>query len=342
MILTESQKKCPIWPNYIATIDDSDNTIRVESARAGGCYTITKTAKEMLNDLDDSSKARLTTLLVNQREQGLEIPEVTSKLLKNAKSSPSLPVHDRTDRLLKYFVGCSKIVGDEVRISYNNHDISKRMPWVQSTELDEVFAMKMWRAMAWSESSELREVFFLTKYLEEKSWIKKNSTADPEIRIHVSIDGYRHINDSIKTVDPAQAFVAIWFDDEMTNAYEEGIKKAVESAGYTPMRIDKKPDVNKIDDEIIAEIRRSRFLVADFTHGKDGARGGVYFEAGFAYGLGLPVIYTCRKDKVFKLHFDTRQYYHIVWEKPADLCRDLKNRIQALIGDGPKKDIPVT
>ena len=50
----------------------------------------------------------------------------------------------------------------------------------------------------------------------------------------------------------------------MTNAYEEGIKKAVESAGYTPMRIDKKPDVNKIDDEIIAEIRRSRFLVADF------------------------------------------------------------------------------
>ena len=128
----------------------------------------------------------------------------------------------------------------------------------------------------------------------------------------------------------------------MTNAYEEGIKKAVESAGYTPMRIDKKPDVNKIDDEIIAEIRRSRFLVADFTHGKDGARGGVYFEAGFAYGLGLPVIYTCRKDKVVKLHFDTRQYYHIVWEKPADLCRDLKNRIQALIGDGPKKDIPFT
>ena len=78
-----------------------------------------------------------------------------------------------------------------------------------------------------------------------------------------------------------------------------------------------------------------------FTHGKDGARGGVYFEAGLAYGLGLPVIYTCRKDKVFKLHFDTRQYHHIVWEEPADLCRDLKNRIQALIGEGPKKRHPL-
>ncbi len=339
--MTEPQKNCPIWPDYIATIDDSDNSIRVESARAGGCYTITNTAKEILNALDDSSRARLTTLLVNQRERGLEIPEVTPKLIEDAKSSPSLPVHERADRLLKYYVDCSTIVGDEVRISYNNHDISKRMPWVKSTELDDVFAMKMWRAMAWSESTELREVFFLTTYLKKQGWITTNSYG-AEIGICVSIDGYRHINDSITTVNPAQAFVAMWFDEEMTIAYEAGIKNAVESAGYTPMRIDKKPDVNKIDDEIIAEIRRSRFLVADFTQGDDGARGGVYFEAGFAYGLRLPVIYTCRKDKVDKLHFDTRQYYHIVWENPADLCRDLKNRIQALIGEGPKKDILIT
>ena len=41
------------------------------------------------------------------------------------------------------------------------------------------------------------------------------------------------------------------------------------------------------DDEIIAEIRRSRFLVADFTHGED-REGVVYFEAGFALGLAIP------------------------------------------------------
>ena len=40
------------------------------------------------------------------------------------------------------------------------------------------------------------------------------------------------------------------------------------------------------------QIRKSKFLIADFT----GQRGGVYYEAGFAYGLGLPVIWTCRKD----------------------------------------------
>ena len=103
------------------------------------------------------------------------------------------------------------------------------------------------------------------------------------------------------------------------------------------MRIDKNLNVDKIDDEIIAEIRRSRFLVADFTHGEDGARGGVYYEAGFAYGLRLPVIYSCRKDMVDKLHFDTRQYYHIIWETPEELRDGLAQRIEARIGAGPNK-----
>ena len=76
--------------------------------------------------------------------------------------------------------------------------------------------------------------------------------------------------------------------------------------------------------------------MADFTQGDNGARGGVYFEAGFALGLGLRVVYTCRKDEVDKLAFDTRQYSHILWEKPEDLREALANRIVALIGEGPK------
>ena len=35
-------------------------------------------------------------------------------------------------------------------------------------------------------------------------------------------------------------------------------------------------------------------MVCDLT----GYRGGVYFEAGFAKGLGLDIIYTCKKDWV--------------------------------------------
>jgi nucleoside 2-deoxyribosyltransferase len=91
------------------------------------------------------------------------------------------------------------------------------------------------------------------------------------------------------------------------------------------MRIDLEEHNDKIDDRIISEIRRSGLVVADFT----GQRGGVYFESGFAMGLGIPVIRTCRKDNVDTLHFDTRQYSHVLWESPEELKEKLTNRIRA-------------
>ena len=127
----------------------------------------------------------------------------------------------------------------------------------------------------------------------------------------------------------------MWFDESMNEVYEMGIDPAVRHAGYSPVRIDRKEHANKIDDEIIAEIRRARFVVADFTHGKEGVRGGVYYEAGFAQGLDIPVIFSCREDMIKELHFDTRQYNHIAWNDPEELRDRLLKRITALLGDGP-------
>ena len=125
----------------------------------------------------------------------------------------------------------------------------------------------------------------------------------------------------------------MWFDVTTGDAWADGLKKGIADAGYEPLRIDAKEHVNKICDEIIAEIRRSRFVVADYT----GHRGGVYYEAGFASGLGLTVIPTCRKDEVGNLHFDVRQYNCIDWETPTELANRLQARIEAVIGDGPHK-----
>jgi hypothetical protein len=130
----------------------------------------------------------------------------------------------------------------------------------------------------------------------------------------------------------AIGFIAMWFDDSMNSAFVT-IEQGIRAAGYSAIRIDQKQHNNKIDDEIIAGIRRSKFLVADFT----GHRGGVYFEAGFAKGLGLEVIWLCREDDLEKLHFDTRQYSHIPWQegKLPELAKALKDRIEATIGLGP-------
>ena len=128
-----------------------------------------------------------------------------------------------------------------------------------------------------------------------------------------------------------QAFIAMWFNSVTDEAYGSGIEPAVVAAGYEPLRVDRSHHTNKIDDQIIAEIRRSAFTIADFT----GHRGGVYYEAGFAHGLGKQVIFTCRSDALAELHFDVRQYNTIVWHSAAQLRVELQNRMLAVFGAGP-------
>jgi nucleoside 2-deoxyribosyltransferase len=80
-------------------------------------------------------------------------------------------------------------------------------------------------------------------------------------------------------------------------------------------------------------IRRSRFLVSDLT----GNRPGVYYESGFAAGLGLPVVWTCRKDRLHLVHFDNRQFNFILWEADhlGQFKEALQYRIEATVGQGP-------
>jgi hypothetical protein len=61
----------------------------------------------------------------------------------------------------------------------------------------------------------------------------------------------------------------------------------------------------------------------------------VYFEAGFALGLGLPVIPTCHADQINKLHFDIRHLNTLLWNTPEDLLESLSKRIVAILGTGP-------
>ena len=106
--------------------------------------------------------------------------------------------------------------------------------------------------------------------------------------------------------------------------------KSTERYLLQPDREDKEY-VGGISDEIMAEIRRSRFVIADYTKQVNG----VYFEAGFALGLGLIVIPTCRADELDKLHFDIRHINTLSWKEPANLVDALSKRIRAVIGAGP-------
>lgn len=135
----------------------------------------------------------------------------------------------------------------------------------------------------------------------------------------------------------ARGFVAMDFAENMRDAWTNGFDPAIRAAGFQPIRIDAKDYIGGITDEIISEIRQSRFVVADYT----GQKSGVYFEAGFALALGLPVIPTCRADEIEMLHFDIRHLNTLLWKAPNDLADSLAKRIRAVVGVGPNMQSPL-
>jgi hypothetical protein len=131
--------------------------------------------------------------------------------------------------------------------------------------------------------------------------------------------------------DSSNAFVAMWFNPSR-KAFFEAMSRAINDAGYFPIRVDLVEHINRIDDEIISQIRQSRVLVADLT----GQRNGVYFEAGFMLGLGRPVIWACENNDLQNVHFDTRQFNTIDYADADDLRIRLQFRIEAILGKGPR------
>ncbi|MBN1190976.1 MAG: hypothetical protein JXA46_14570 [Dehalococcoidales bacterium] len=94
-------------------------------------------------------------------------------------------------------------------------------------------------------------------------------------------------------------------------------------------------------DQVLALIRSSRLVIADFTcmpenikgnTVKGGVRGGVYWEAGFAFGLGKTVICTCQDDKDSRnrRHFDIDQYGTLFWQ-PDKLSGDIRNLEESIL-----------
>ena len=321
--------QCLIWGTpAIEDMSRQGDYTCVNSPRAGGKYWIDGRAVQFFRNLNNApesqeterKKARLTTWLIEQRRLGIDRPKIYHYEIDEVFRRPDMMIQARIDQFLKYIRDKSPHIGSQFEFVRNDeHQTSQEL-------------------LAFTESTTEEELEYLINHLLTRDWLNKLSATFGYIEVEITVDGYSRLAEmeNIVTVS-SRAFVAMWFDESMNQAWEVGIKPGIEDAGYEAVRVDQQEHVNKVDDQIISEINRSRFVVADFTQGSDGARGGVYYEAGYAHGIGIPVIFMCRSDTLTCVHFDTRQYNHIIWEDLEELRKNLANRISAVIGDGPRK-----
>jgi hypothetical protein len=185
--------------------------------------------------------------------------------------------------------------------------------------------------LAYAQPSSGDEEFrYLVRYLADAKWIEFNAHLQG-LGATVTPLGWEELRRKPRQ-ESDKAFVAMWFNRDLDDAFTKGIAAAVlEDCGFRAVRIDLEQHNDDIVDRVIAEINESRFLVADLT----GHRAGVYFEAGYAKGIGIPVIWTCRRDDAKNTHFDAEHFNQIRWTDSADLRSQLQVRIRATIGRGP-------
>jgi len=308
---------CPVCRGHLKTRSQTDDDVLRVHCKRCGTFSCTGTAVSMLFDesiTSEMGKLRLGPWESRSRanasgyvaeNQDIRIASDDVEALVRLRT-PSF--HERADKLLLTLERETGFAGQEL-VSPESRMVGR----------------------AWClNEAELREVL---DFLVATERVRESPELGPEARVTISPEGWAHL-EHLRERNPGspQAFVAMSFDPSLLPLWLDGLEPAIRDAGYNPLRIDRKEHTRKIDDEIVAEIRRSKFLVVDLT----GQRQSVYFEAGFALGLGITVIWTCRQDEIADLHFDIRQYNCIAWTDPTELKEPLTNRIRAVFGQGPE------
>ena len=296
---------CPVCTTAAQMLRPRDhgNDVPWDCPRCGK-FRVLGSADGLLDRLDPQQRAKVSGWLF-ERNAGGSVPPITREVLEQVIARRLPAIKERADRLLLEALKGQTRLGDSFNINEP-------------------------RFIAATYSLDTKEVAFLLRVLSEQGHMGATALGG---KCEVLPNGYAAAAALAHRIEPSsRGFVAMSFDPSLEQAYNDGLQVGVLNAGYDPIRVDRVEHTNRIDDEIIAQIRSASFIVADFT----GHRGGVYFEAGFALGLGLPVIWTCRKSDMDALHFDIRQFNTIDWEQPAELALRLCRRIEATLGKGPR------
>jgi len=125
------------------------------------------------------------------------------------------------------------------------------------------------------------------------------------------------------------AFIAmpIDSDDDQLVDVLEAIKTAAADCGITAERVDEVESNQRITTRILESICKAEFVIVDLTN----ERPNVFFEAGFAHGLGKVPIYVARAGTT--IHFDIKDYPIITFRNMKQLKEGITKRLIALTGE---------
>jgi hypothetical protein len=190
--------------------------------------------------------------------------------------------------------------------------IGERQPSYAESALLDVPAASAWIGSAITRRSPGAGVGWLLEQQADRLILKHGEERGAPL-LRLTISGWDRFEEMRRgRVASRTVLMAMKFgDDELTRVVDQCFRPAVKRTGFELRTLADNQPTGLIDDQLRVALRTSRFIISDLTHGNNGA----YWEAGFAEGLGHPVLYTCREAEwnAQKSHFDTNHMNTIIW-----------------------------
>jgi len=171
---------------------------------------------------------------------------------------------------------------------------------------------------------DLRNLNRLITEIEERNWVRPGKTlpgrfpprkAQGQKSYRLTLDGWDIFEKEKRGEHEGKfGFLALKFNDtDLESFVAEVLKPSIlDEFGFPLHDMRDVSEAGLIDNIMRVRIRDCAFVIADLTHDNNGA----YWEAGFAEGLGKPVVYICEKSKFEKkkTHFDTNHSTTVTWD----------------------------
>lgn len=127
-------------------------------------------------------------------------------------------------------------------------------------------------------------------------------------------------------VQRGYAFVAMPMDENDPELVDvlEAIKAGAQQVSISAERVDDEESNERVTNRIMESIRKAEFVIVDLTHG----RPNVFFEAGYAHGIGKTPIYVARSGT--NLEFDVKDYPVIKFRNLKELREGITKRLLAI------------
>lgn len=268
------------------------------SCSPGGHYDLHMDSYEVINALPHPAKRDLLHIIsayIREKTDCGEAVYLSAGDLEPIAGSPKTPVtiEDKGSRLLQFLYRHSDAPGHPVMI----HPLSSSYNLTYSPNLQEL-------------------VYIIDKLATEQLLIREG------MNFQLTQQGWNEAAASAGGKKLKPCCVLLGGDEEQYSLWQDNLLPVIGQYGYLPeiLRHPARPESGQYT---LGQLAESRLIVADLT----GRPAGVYFAAGYALGLDIPVIWTVHSSSAAQLDVQLQDIRPLVWDTAEELAVLIRQKL---------------